>query len=166
MTLVELITAMMISVIVGAVVISSLLMTLSLYTQQQIKNRQYIIIDYVELLINEELRYASDVQITESMIGDTYSYLETIDGELVKDGTTVLCGESILQDHELRVEFLLNPNATESSNIYVEIYVDEGTEDEVMEAFYIKILNLELHETYVEEGIGATGGKVYYFIEP
>ncbi len=162
MTLVELIVAMMISMIVGGVVLSVLFTTLDLYTKQQIKNRQYIIIDYVEEVIHKELRYATDLQITDVRPEASYHYLEMVEGELTKDGRDVVCGETILQDHTLDVTFLVNPDGSDSCNIYVEIYIDENEEHKVTESFYVKALNLELQGTYVEEQMGATRDKVYY----
>lgn len=173
MTLVELIVAMMISTIIGAAIISIILVTMNLYTEQQVRNRQYIIIDYIEQTIGEELRYAESVSISDAAVGSvydsTYSYIETISGEIVKtSGTDVkdLCGESILYDHTVRVDFQCNPNTADASSVlYVEVYVDEGTEQEVMEAFYVKVLNLEYSGTGIQIDTGASGNKIYYKVK-
>ncbi len=162
MTLVELTVAMMISMIVGGVVLSILFTTLNLYTQQQIKNRQYIIIDHVEEVISKELRYATNIQITDTPVADTEHYLSMVNGEFTKDETDILCGETIIQDHTLNVTFLANPNQSDSCNIYVEVQLDENKEYAVTESFYIKALNLELKGDTVGKQADATGNKVYY----
>ncbi len=167
MTLVELTVAMMISMIVGGVVLSVLFTTLNLYTKQQIKNRQYIIIDHVEEVIHKELRYATTVQIADILQGqtsegDTNYYLSMVDGELTKDGTDILCGKTVLQDHTLDVSFSVKPNGSDSCNIYVKVQLDKDEEYAAVESFYVKALNLELEGTAVEKQGNPTGQKVYY----
>lgn len=176
MTLAELITAMMISLIVGAAAISILLMAINLYTEYQIKNRQYVIIDYVENVISEEIRNAESVTISDAspFVGNTdtdtvtYNYITTTaSGEVSKfndSGEQDLCGASILLDnHTIRLVFTSNPNTADTSSVlYVEVYMDEGTEYAVTESFYVKVLNLERSGGAVEEASGASGSTIYY----
>lgn len=176
MTLVELITAMMISMIVGAAAISILLVTMNLYTQYQLVNRQYIIIEHVEAVICQEIRSAENVIIADDIPFEgnsdsdivTYNHITTTQAsEIIKEnslGVEVLCGEAILSDrHTVRVEFHCNPTVSDSSSVlYAEIYLDEGTEYEVVESFYVRILNLEAIGGDVQEIMGASGNTIYY----
>lgn len=163
MTLVEMITAMMISMIIGAAVIGILLMTLKLYTQHQVINRQYIIIDHIESVLSKELRYADPLDILEesdstASYSSDYCYIKMYNGELYKGGSDpqVLCSDSILDGHTLSLTFEDNTN---ESVLYVEVCIDKGTEDEVTEFFYVESLNLELNDNAVS---GDSGTILYY----
>lgn len=172
MTLVELMTAMAIASIVGAVILRILFVTMDVYTAQQIENEQYIIVDAIESRIREEVSYAYEVIISDEATGSSYSTsqyhtLESIDSTLVKNGTEIFMGESQFLDHSVRVTFKadIETNEDEKSytNLFVNIYIDEMTEYELIESFNFKVLNLSLDEDgEVVEDAGASGAKIFY----
>ncbi|WP_249028536.1 PilW family protein [Tannockella kyphosi] len=152
MTLVELLTAMFITVIVGAVAITFLSAVMNRYSSQISYNTQISIVHYLEEVISSEIRYASEVIISDQDIGtysSDYNVLKITDNQVIINDE-IVSNSSTFQDQQISVTFI------KITSDCVDIEIMCSGDNDYTSTISIRILNM------VEEVSGSRGIFIYY----
>lgn len=147
MTLVELVVSMCVSLMIVAGVFQLGIMCSIAYANQRIQTEQMLILETIEFAITDELRYAQDVELSNtyagtiannglfSNSGDLY-YLNT-SSSTSSTSSTVLAGRTNGLLHD--VEVIFNKIDDDIISAYIRVYNDDGKQ--VSKTIYCKIMN-------------------------
>lgn len=163
-TLVELATGMVITIIITGAALSAFYSTSGLYAQQRNRNEQSIIMDHVAKIIDDQLRYAYKVKVnTSTTMSSGYDNIMSSANNIVKNnaaGTskTILCDASMMKNHGINVSF--STDSAYPQVVFYEITLDNGDGVKITQKFSCKILNLSM--TDGEKVEGTIGSVVHY----
>lgn len=140
LTLIELITAITITVMMGTIVTGIVLTSSALFMNRQMLNEQHILIDYIDMVLSQEIRNSTDLHFGTSEPGCT-----VIDstGDIVIRNGDYLFSSNVVGSHTVRLEF--HTTDVSVDNLYVTIYIDEGLSHEKVETINFKMLNFALN---------------------
>lgn len=172
-TMVEVIVSMAIAVLIIGAIIQLIYFTMYSYTFQDIKSRQYLVMEQLEWLVSREMRYSDEIYITDedfTVYGDDYAMIEA-DSTGVKitdiDGERRLVIDEMLKEFDMKMVFTADEETDvdlhNENNLFVMVYLDEGHDWELTQGFNFKMINISLDDTKeVEEITGASGNRVVY----
>lgn len=163
MTLIELITALAISVVIGAVVLGLLVSSMKIYNQYQINNLQNILFENISEIVSDEIRYASSLVISDESYGtysSDYTSLDVAYSQIVRNETDTLISDTTFEKNTIQITFDLYQE--ESSIICFTICLDQGTEYEASNTYTVRLVNMELNNAFVLKQVDASGTRVYY----
>lgn len=173
-TLIELVVSISIGAIVLASIIQMVLYGMRVYNYQVLENNQYNVLDYIETIVSDQLRYADQIYITDEAlyVGTDELFLLQSQGDLIQvesdKGIHSICDTSLYGVHSVDLTFDVKGNVSSSKldNIYVTVILDKGESWELEYEFNVKILNVQGNEDgFIQVIESSSKNKIIYNIK-
>lgn len=170
-TLIELIVSIAITSIIIAALVQLVMYGVRQYQYKNLEHQQYLLMDHIEDVLSQEMRYANEVLITDDdsgILGPDYVRIYTDNRGIVSEANgleTILCDSSLYGARTVSISFDADRETditkAAASAIFVSVHIDEGKDWEMVKTFTVKSLNIS-NEQRVEIAIGASGQIIVY----
>ncbi len=163
-SMIELISALLISMIIGTSVASMIIVSSEIFHNRQVLSEQHIFTDYIDMVLSDEIKYSNELKFGGDSNTLLYHTIVSDENGVTKNGVP-LFSANFTDSHTVSLKFHTAPHldgsSVESDNLYVTIYLDQDTKNAIETTINFKMLNVALKGETIPNEISATSTLSY-----